>query len=146
MSEEYDALVWNGTWELVPLNPTQNLVGCKWIFHIKHFHDGSIDKYKARLVAKGFHQCLGVDYRDTFSPVVKSTTIRLVLSLMVTRGWLLHKIDVNNVFLQGHLAQDVFVAQPQGFIDRDHPNHVCKLRWATYALKQTPHTYLSSRC
>lgn len=141
MSEEYDALVRNGTWDLVPPDSTHNLVGCKWIFRIKHLPDGSIDRYKARLVAKGFHQRPGVDYHDTFSPVVKPTTIRLVLSLAVNRGWSLRQLDVNNAFLQGHLSEDVFMAQPPGFLDRDNPTHVCKLRKAIYGLKQAPRAW-----
>ena len=86
MSEEYDALVWNGTWELVPSDPTQNLAGCKWIFRIKRLPDGSVDRNKACLVTKGFHQRPGVDYHDVFSPVVKPTTICLVLNLTVNHG------------------------------------------------------------
>ena len=84
MNDEFDALVWNGTWEIVPSTSMQNLVRCKWVFHIKRLFDGSIDRYKARLVAKGFHQRPGVDYHDTFSLVVKLTTIQLVLSLTIS--------------------------------------------------------------
>ena len=87
MNDEFDALVRNGTWGLVPSTSMQNLVGCKWVFRIKRLPDGSIDRYKARLVAKGFHQRPGVDYHDTFSPIVKPTTIRLVISLVVSKGW-----------------------------------------------------------
>ncbi|PKA62506.1 Retrovirus-related Pol polyprotein from transposon TNT 1-94 [Apostasia shenzhenica] len=138
MSTEFDALVQNGTWELVPPNAAQNIVGCKWIFRIKRSPDGSIDRYKARLVAKGFHQRPGVDYHETFSPVVKPTTVRLVLSIAISRGWSLRQLDVNNAFLQGTLTEDVYMQQPQGFIDTDHPKHVCKLRKAIYGLKQAP--------
>ena len=87
MSEEYDALVCNGTWELVPPNGITNIVGWRWVYRIKRLSDGSINRFKARLVAKGFHQHPGVDYHETFSPVVKPTIVRLVLSLVVSRGW-----------------------------------------------------------
>lgn len=86
MSKEFDALVRNGTWDLVPASPIKNLVGCKWIFRTKWNSDGSIDRYKAHLTAKGFRQHPGVDYHDTFSPVVKSLTICLILSLVVSHG------------------------------------------------------------
>ncbi|WKA00014.1 hypothetical protein VitviT2T_018410 [Vitis vinifera] len=87
MNDEFDALVHNGTWELVSSTSMQNLVGCKWVFRIKQLLDGSIDRYKARLVAKGFHQRPGVGYHDTFSTVVKPTTIQLILSLATSKGW-----------------------------------------------------------
>ena len=102
-------------------------MGCKWIFRIKYSSDGSVDRYKAYLVAKGFHQRLRVDFHDTFNSVVKPTAVRIILSLAVTCGWTLRQLDVNNAFLQGTLSKDVFMKQPQGFIDNDKPNHVCKL-------------------
>ena len=141
MSAEFDALIRNGTWELVPSHPTQNVVGCKWIFRTKYLSDGSVDRYKARLVAKGFHQRPGVDYSETFSPVIKPTTVRLVLSLAVSKGWSLRQLDVNNAFLQGTLSENVFMSQPPGFLDHDHPHHVCKLRKAIYGLKQAPRAW-----
>ena len=99
MPEEFDALVWNGTWELVPLESIQSIVGYKWIFRIKQLLDGFVDRYKAQLVAKGFHQKPSIDYHDTFSPMAKPTTIHLVLSLATSRRWGLCQLDVNNAFL-----------------------------------------------
>ena len=124
MSEEYDALVRNGTWELVPPEDITNLVGCKQIFRIKRNSDGSIDRYKALLVAKGFHHRPGVDYHETFSLVVKPTTVRLMLSIAISNGWSLCQLDVNNAFLQGRRSENVFMAQPPGFVDFDHPSYV----------------------
>jgi hypothetical protein len=94
MNIEFPALMKNGIWTLVPPKPTMNLVGCKWVFRIKRKPDGSIDRYKACLVAKGFHQQPGIDYSDTFSPVVKLTTIRVVLSIVVSANWSIHQLDV----------------------------------------------------
>ncbi|RVW13786.1 Retrovirus-related Pol polyprotein from transposon RE1 [Vitis vinifera] len=119
---------------LEPTTVTQALKDPKWSAEF----DVLPHMYKARLVAKGFHQRPGVDYSETFSPVIKPTTVRLVLSLAVSQGWSLRQLDVNNAFLQGTLTEDVFMSQPPGFIDRDHPHHVCKLRKAIYGLKQAP--------
>jgi hypothetical protein len=103
MDEEYDALIKNKTCHLVPSDRGQNIIDCKWVYKIKQKADGSIDCYKARLVAKGFKQRYGIDYEDTFSPVVKSATIRVVLSLAVSRGWKLRQLDVKNTFFHGVL-------------------------------------------
>ncbi|RVW71213.1 Retrovirus-related Pol polyprotein from transposon RE2 [Vitis vinifera] len=103
--------------------------------------DALLHRYKARLVAKGFHQHPGIDYSETFSLVIKPTTVRLVLNLAVSQGWSLRQLDVNNAFLQGTLTEDVFMSQPPSFIDRDHPHHVCKLRKAIYGLKQAPRAW-----
>ena len=87
MNNEYEALLWNKTWHLVPKPKGKNIIGSKWVYRIKRKPDGTIDRYKARLVAKGFKQQYGIDYEDTFSPVVKAATIRLVLSIVVSKGW-----------------------------------------------------------
>ncbi|XP_010531643.1 PREDICTED: uncharacterized protein LOC104807900 [Tarenaya hassleriana] len=143
MTEEFQALCRNNTWDLVPSSDASNVVGCRWVFRIKRKPDGSVDRYKARLVAKGFHQRPGVDYHETFSPVVKPTTIRVVLSLAVSRGWTLRQLDVNNAFLQGNLSEEVYMSQPPGFIDHASPQLVCKLRKAIYGLKQAPRAWYS---
>ena len=104
MADEFAALTRTGTWTLVPCPPGVNIVGSKWIFKTKHCPDGSIDKHKARLVARGFTQQHGIDYGDTFSPVVKPATVRLVLSLAVFRDWSLRQVDVSNAFLHGFLT------------------------------------------
>lgn len=124
MSEEYDTLVRNGTWALIPPASNYNLVVCKWVFHTKRKFDSSVDRFKARLIAKGFHQRPEIDYHDTFSLVVKPTTVRIVLSIAVSHGWTLRQLDVNNVFLQGHLSKNVYMSQPPGFVDIDHPSYV----------------------
>lgn len=87
MDNEFLALMKNKTWHLVPPARGRNIIDCKWMYKIKHKADGFIDRYKTRLVAKGFKQRYGIDYEDTFSPVVKAATIRLVLSIAVSRGW-----------------------------------------------------------
>lgn len=104
MSEEFNALIRNGTWELVAPLPSQNLVGCKWVFRIKRKPNGSIDRYKARLVAKGFHQRPGIDYTETFSPVIKPTTIRVVLCLAITQGWPLRQLRKREKGSHYHIA------------------------------------------
>jgi len=141
MSDEFNALIRNGTWQLIPASSNQNVVGCKWIFRTKRHSNGSIDKYKACLVAKGFHQRPDVDYYDTFSPVIKPTIIRLVLNITISSEWTLRQFDVNNTFLQGTLTEQVYMYQPPGFIDKDFPSHVCKLQKAIYGLKEAPRAW-----
>lgn len=97
--------------------------------------------YKARLVAKVFTQMFGVDFTETFSPVVKPATIQIVLCLAISRQWPIRQLDVSNAFLNGVLSETVYMSQPPGFIDPQHPNHVCKLQKALYGLKQAPHAW-----
>ncbi|GJW24839.1 disease resistance protein [Tanacetum coccineum] len=123
MKEEYDALMKNGTWSLVPRASTTNVVDGKWVYRLKRDKNGAIIRYKARFVAKGFRQQPGIDFHETFSPVVKSTTIRAVLSLAVTNDWPLRQLDIQNAFLHGNLKEQVYMKQPPGFIDPQRPNH-----------------------
>jgi len=141
MQTEFDALHRNRTWDFVSRSSTQNLIGCKWVFQIKQYPDGSIDRYKARLVAKGFHQRPGWDYTETFTLVVKPVTVHTVLTLAVHQGWSIHQLDVNNAFLQGTLKEEVFMLQPPGFVNKSFPDHVCRLKKALYGLKQAPRTW-----
>lgn len=141
MGDEFTSIIRYHTWDLIPHDPSYKLIGSRWIFCTKRNPNGSVEWFKACLVAKGFHQRPGIDYQDTYSPVVKPTTSRIVLGVAVSKDWDIRQLDVNNVFLQGHLTEDVYMAQPTGFIDKDKPNHVCKLRKALYGLKQAPRAW-----
>nr|KYP75700.1 Retrovirus-related Pol polyprotein from transposon TNT 1-94 [Cajanus cajan] len=127
MASELQALDRNHTWTLVHLPPGKKLVGCRWVYKIKHKTDGSIERFKARLVAKGFTQTEGVDYFETFSPVVKLTTVRLLLALASANNWFLHQLDVDNAFLHGDLHEEVYMKPPLG-LSLSHPKLVCKLQ------------------
>ena len=141
MDKEIQALQSNRTWILVPRPANTNIVGSKWVFRTKYLPDGSIERLKARLVAKGYTQVSGLDYTDTFSPVIKATTVRVVLSLAVTNKWPLHQLDVKNAFLNGHLTEHVYMEQPPGYINPRFPNHVCQLKKTLYGLKQAPRAW-----
>ena len=110
---------------MVPLPTKKNVVTCKWVYKLKRHADGSIARYKARLMARGYLQQFGLDYDETFSPVVKPATVRLLLALAVNNGWELRQLDV-------------YTRQPQGYVDPQLPHHVCLLRKALYGLKQAP--------
>lgn len=141
MSDEYDAQIRNKTFELVPPAPNQNVIATKWIHTLKYLADGTFDRYKSRWVARGDNQEYGIDYAETFSPVIKSITIRLVLHLAVSRSWPIKQLDVNNAFLQGTLTDEVYVTQPPGFEDPEKPHHVCRLRKSLYGLKKAPRAW-----
>ena len=116
MSEELDALQQNNTWSLVPRPVNANIVGSKWVYRTKFKEDGSIDKYKARLVAQGYTQIPGLDFEETFSPVIKPTTIRLIFSLAVTLNWTMRQLDVKNAFLHGFFKRNYFYGTTSWFL------------------------------
>ena len=138
---EFQALQRQQTWSLVLAPPNVNLVGCKWVYKLKLNSDGSISRYKARLVAKGFHQQAGVDYHETFSHVIKPTTVRLVLVIVVSCNQSLRQLDVSNALLHGFLKEEVYMQQPPSYVDPLHPSYVCKLHKSLYGLKQAPRAW-----
>jgi hypothetical protein len=143
MQAEYDALLANRTWTLVPRPPRANVVTGKWVFKHKFRPDGSFDRYKARWVVRGFTQRAGIDFGETFTPVIKSGTVRTVLTIAANRNWPVNQLDVSNAFLHGHLAEQVFSHQPAGFMDSSQPDVVCSLSKSLYGLKQAPRVWFT---
>jgi len=97
--------------------------------------------YKARLVAKGYAQTYGINYEETYSPVAKMTIVKAIIVMATTKGWSLHQMDVNNVFLRGDLQEKVYMEQPPSYVDQKRPNLVCRLKKALNGLKQTPRAW-----
>lgn len=136
--QEYDALMNNETWKLVKLPSGRQAIGSKWVFKVKHKPDGSVDRFKARLIAKGFSQKPGIDYNETFSPVVHRSSLRALLSYGVNRGMMIHQMDVVTAFLNGKLSEEIFMTQPEGFVVAGKTDLVCRLDRSLYGLKQSP--------
>jgi hypothetical protein len=135
VTTEYKSLLESQTWESVILPPGKNLVGSKWVFKVKENADGTIERYKARLVAQGFSQKFGIDYEDTFAPVVKYTSIRTILAIAAKRDMEIHHMDVKTAFLNSELKEDIYMRPPPGFETKD--GTVFKLKKALYGLKQS---------
>ena len=143
MRSELQALQDNGTWTLTSLPAGKTPIGCRWVYKVKHRSDGSIERYKARLVAQGFTQLEGIDYQDTFSPTAKIVTVRCLLALAAARGWALHQLDVNNVFLHGDLHEEIYMSPPPGLRRQGEDNMVCRLHKSLYGLKQASRQWFS---
>lgn len=135
MQKELSALEKNRTWAIVDKPAGVIPIGCKWIYKVKRKADGSLERYKARLVAKGYTQTEGIDFFDTFSPVVKMATVRMIIALAAIKNWHIQQLDVNNAFLHGELQEEVYMSIPQGVLNVP-PNKVCRLLKSLYGLKQ----------
>lgn len=147
---ELAALEAKNTWQLVPLTHDKQIVGCKWLYKIKFNADGTVERYKARLVAKGFTQTEGLDYFETFAPVAKMITARVLLAIAAASAWPVTQMDVTNAFLHGDLEEEVYMEIPPGFNIPSHlqsvPNLVCKLVKSLYGLKQAPRKWFLNFC
>jgi hypothetical protein len=141
MIEEYQSILKNDVWDVIPRPREKSVVSSKWIYKIKHVAYGSIEKYKARLVARGLSQKEGVDYEDTFAHVETYTSIRTVLAIVAGKKWKIHQREVKTTFLNGEIEDEVYVEKPQGFETHDSQSHVCRLKKALYGLKQSPRAW-----
>ena len=140
MRKKMSALEKNKTWEIVERLKGKNIVDCKWIFTLKYKTDGSLERHKARLVAKGYTQTYGVDYQETFAPVAKMNTVRILLSLAAHYNWQLLQYDIKNAFLHGDLDEEIYMNILPGF-EGNTGNKVCKLKKALYGIKQSPRAW-----
>jgi len=141
MQIELDSLIYNGTFVLVPAPKCRKVVGTKWVFKIKRNPDGSVDRYKARWVVKGYLQIQGQDYDETFAPVVRHENLKLVLAYATILDLEIHSMDVKTAFPHAELHEEVYVEQPEGFVDDKHPEYVYRLIKCLYGLKQAPYEW-----
>ncbi|GKD62882.1 retrotransposon protein, putative, ty1-copia subclass, partial [Tanacetum coccineum] len=141
MSAKMQSMIDNKVWFLVDLPPNCKTVGSKWILKKKTDMDGNVHTYKARLVAKGYTQLYGVDYEETFSPVADIRAIRILISIAAFYDYEIWQMDVKTAFLNGYLDEDIYMVQPEGFVDPKHPRKVCKLQRSIYGLKQASRSW-----
>ncbi|HBK83011.1 MAG TPA: hypothetical protein DDZ41_05345, partial [Flavobacterium sp.] len=134
MQDEIKSHEINNTWSLVKLPPNRKAIKTKWVFKVKQNEKGEVERYKARLVAKGYGQRYGIEYTETYSPVVRYVSIRYLIALAVQKGYNIHQMDVTTAFLQGDIEEEIFMEQPEGY--HDGSNKVCRLNRSIYGLKQ----------
>eukprot|EP00253_Pinus_taeda_P021783 PITA_21783 len=138
MVEEYNSIMVNDIWEVVPRPQDISIVGSRWIYKIKYATDDSVEKYKARFVAKGYAQKEGIDYEETFTLVARYTSIRNVIFLASQMEWKIHQMDVKTTFLNRVIEEEVYIEQPEGFKTHKKKSHVCRLKKTLYGLKHAP--------
>ena len=141
MQSEIDSMYENEVWDLVDLPDKVRPLQCKWLYKIKRSLDGQPDTYKARLVAKGFTQVQGLHYDEIFAPVVMLRSIRIILAIAAFHDYEIWQMDVKTAFLNGYLEEELYMIQPEGFIDPKHPRKVCKLKRSIYGLKQASRSW-----
>jgi len=141
MVEEYSSIMVNDVWEVVPRPQDKSVAGSRWIYKVKYAADDSVEKYKARFVAKGYAQKEMIDYEETFAPVARYISIRIVISLVAQMGWKIHQMDVKMTFLNGVIEEEVYIEQLEGFETHEKKSHVCRLKKALYGLKQAPRAW-----
>lgn len=137
MKIEYKTLQENNTWSLVPRPEGKKVLTSRWVFKIKQSQDGKVEKYKARLVARGHTQQKGVDYEEVFAPVARYESIRALLAASVNEEMYIDQMDVISAYVQGDLADEIFMEQPEMFIEDSKSDMVCKLKKPLYGLKQS---------
>eukprot|EP00253_Pinus_taeda_P013990 PITA_13990 len=144
MVEEYDSIVQNSVWDVVPRPENKSVVSSCWLYKVKQAADGSVEKHKARFVARGFSQVKGIDYDETFALVARYSSIILMLALSAQMGWKIHQMDVKTALPNGKIEEEVYIEQPKGFETFDHESHVCRLKRALYGLKQAPRAWYTN--
>ncbi|GKE17159.1 retrovirus-related pol polyprotein from transposon TNT 1-94, partial [Tanacetum coccineum] len=135
---EFDQLQ---VWELVPRPDCAMIIALKWIYKVKLDEYGDVLKNKARLVAKGYRQEDGIDFKESFASVARIKSIRIFIPNAASKNMTIYQMDVKTAFLNGELKEEVYVSQPEGFVDPDHPSHVYRLKKALYGLKQAPRAW-----